>query len=223
LDRGQFSCEVILHLFALKLRHPNKVFLIRGNHECSAVSSHFGFKDECKAKYGLTVYYRFLLSFQTMPICALIHTTIGRIFACHGGISPEVQSLSDIEEIDRFAEPEMQGPLCDMLWADPMNEDDRHKLTDDEYRQFLDTDYVANQVRGCSYMFGYNAVQKFLRENRLMYLVRAHEVQEEGFRSHFPSPAWALAAAAAAAEQDDFTDEDSDLGSSEEEDSYDHV
>lgn len=37
------------------------------------------------------------------------------------------------------------------------------------------------------------------------------------------SPAWALAAAAAAAEQDDFTDEDSDLGSSEEEDSYDHV
>lgn len=36
-DRGQFSCEVILHLFALKLRHPDKVFLIRGNHECSAV------------------------------------------------------------------------------------------------------------------------------------------------------------------------------------------
>lgn len=40
----------------------------------------------------------------------------------------------------------MEGPLCDILWADPMNEDDRHKLTDDEYRQFLDTDYVANQV-----------------------------------------------------------------------------
>lgn len=37
------------------------------------------------------------------------------------------------------------------------------------------------------------------------------------------SPAWALAAAAAAAEQDEFTDEDSDLGSEEEEDSYDHV
>lgn len=37
-DRGQFSCEVILHLFALKLRHPDKVYLIRGNHECSSVS-----------------------------------------------------------------------------------------------------------------------------------------------------------------------------------------
>lgn len=28
------------------------------------VSAHFGFKEECKMKYGLTVYYRFLLAFQ---------------------------------------------------------------------------------------------------------------------------------------------------------------
>ncbi|CAN0353235.1 unnamed protein product, partial [Discosporangium mesarthrocarpum] len=34
-------------------------------------------------------------------------------------------------------------------------------------------------------MFGYNAVQRFLRDNNIIYLVRAHEVQEEGFRSHF--------------------------------------
>lgn len=40
----------------------------------------------------------------------------------------------------------MEGPLCDMLWADPMNEDDSHKLTDEEYQHFLDTDYIANQV-----------------------------------------------------------------------------
>ncbi|CAM9189634.1 unnamed protein product, partial [Laminaria digitata] len=222
-DRGQFSCEVILHLFALKLRYSDKVHLIRGNHECSSVSAHFGFKDECKVKYGLTVYYRFLLAFQTMPICALIATSIGRIFACHGGISPHIKHLSEIEDIDRFVEPEMESPLCDMLWADPMNEDDSHKLTDTEYQTFLDTDFIANQVRGCSYMFGYHAVQRFLRDNRLMYMVRAHEVQEEGFRSHFPSPAWALAAAAAAAEGDDFTDEDSDLDSEEEEDAYDQV
>ncbi|CAN0447737.1 unnamed protein product, partial [Discosporangium mesarthrocarpum] len=81
-----------------------------------------------------------------MPICALIKTTIGRIFACHGGISPELRQLSDIEAIDRFAEPDMEGPLCDILWADPMNEDESHKLTDEEYRNFLNTDFVANQV-----------------------------------------------------------------------------
>lgn len=59
----------------------------------------------------------------------------------------QIQHLSDIEEIDRFAEPEMEGPLCDMLWADPLNEDDSHKLTGEEYQHFLDTDYIPNQVR----------------------------------------------------------------------------
>lgn len=61
--------------------------------------------------------------------------------------SHQIKYLSDIEEIDRFAEPDMEGPLCDMLWADPLNEDDSHKLTDDEYQHFLDTDYVTNQVK----------------------------------------------------------------------------
>lgn len=36
--------------------------------------------------------WRLLLP-QTMPICALIITSIGRIFACHGGISPDVSNL----------------------------------------------------------------------------------------------------------------------------------
>jgi diadenosine tetraphosphatase ApaH/serine/threonine PP2A family protein phosphatase len=46
-------------------------------------------------------------------------------------------------------------------------------------------DFVNNQVRGCSFMFGYRAIAKFLRDNRLIYMLRAHEVQEEGFRLHF--------------------------------------
>lgn len=60
--------------------------------------------------------------------------------------SEQVKRLSDIEKIDRFAEPDMEGPLCDVLWADPLSEDDVHKLTNDEYQQFLDTEYVVNQV-----------------------------------------------------------------------------
>jgi hypothetical protein len=41
-------------------------------------------------------------------------------------------------------------------------------------------------------MFGYKAVAKFLRDNKLIYMLRAHEVQEEGFRSHFASPGTGL-------------------------------
>jgi hypothetical protein len=51
VDRGAYSCEVILYLLALKLTFPDSVQLLRGNHESLAVSGHFGFKEECKAKY----------------------------------------------------------------------------------------------------------------------------------------------------------------------------
>lgn len=29
--------EIVATLFALKLRHPNSIYLLRGNHECSEV------------------------------------------------------------------------------------------------------------------------------------------------------------------------------------------
>ncbi len=188
VDRGAFSCEVILHLLSLKLRYPKKVFIIRGNHECSTVCGHFGFKEECKSKYGLAVFYKFLSCFQAMPICGIINTRLGRIFCCHGGISPHVHTLDDVNAINRFAEPDMEGPLCDILWADPINEDDAYKLNDEEYKEFLQMDFVTNQVRGCSYMFGYRAAARFLRDNNFIYMLRAHEVQEDGFRSHFSKP-----------------------------------
>lgn len=79
----------------------NRVWLIRGNHECASVSGHFGFKEECKMKYGVQVYYRFLLLFQTLPLAAVVSTAYGDLFACHGGISPRARTIEDIEKIDR--------------------------------------------------------------------------------------------------------------------------
>lgn len=91
VDRGKFSCEVVLYLLALKLTFPGCVTLLRGNHESAAVSGHFGFKDECKAKYGLSLYYRFLLCFQCMPLACRVATPHGDVLCLHGGLSPEVR------------------------------------------------------------------------------------------------------------------------------------
>lgn len=122
VDRGSFSCEVMLTLLKLKVAYPDRIWLLRGNHECRTVSGHFGFKEECKTKYGVNVYYRFLLTFQTMPLAAVISTAYGDIFACHGGLSPLWKTLDDIQRINRFVEPEDDQALLDILWSDPIEE-----------------------------------------------------------------------------------------------------
>lgn len=58
-------------------------------------------QDECKVKYGLPVYYRFLRCFELMPLCAVVQNEFGRYFCTHGGISPGLTSLDEIAALDR--------------------------------------------------------------------------------------------------------------------------
>lgn len=40
----------------------------------------------------------------------------------HGGLSPHIETLSEIEELDRVIEVPDSGPICDLLWSDPNEE-----------------------------------------------------------------------------------------------------
>lgn len=184
IDRGDFQCEVLLYLFALKAKHPAHVWLLRGNHECRTVAAYFGFKDECSKKYGLPLFNYAAETFQTMPIAATVSTSAGKFLCLHGGISPNVTSLHQFTEFDRFTEPAMTGFLCDVLWADPIKEDFEDGVTH-SVSEFLSMDYLPNPARGCSFRYGFRAIVQFLAVNGLAGIIRAHEVQEEGYLYHF--------------------------------------
>jgi len=95
-------------------------------------------------------------------------------FLCiHGGISPAIQTLDDIKFIDRFREPPQHGPMCDILWADPV--DDGQEIKDL---------FKFNEVRGCSWQFSFRAASEFLQRNNLLSIIRAHEAQDNGYKMH---------------------------------------
>lgn len=162
VDRGSNGLECMFLLMALKVKYPESIWLLRGNHECSGINRIYGFYDECRRRYSVRLYRQFQELFNCLPFAALIEE---RIFCLHGGLSPNLDRPEDIEKVERPTEVEDRGMLCDLLWSDP----------DKDIEGFQSND------RGVSYTFGPDIVADFLERNNLDLIVRAHQVVEEGY------------------------------------------
>ncbi|MED6156440.1 hypothetical protein PIB30_014404 [Stylosanthes scabra] len=162
VDRGKQSLETICLLLAYKIRYPDRVHLLRGNHEDAKINRIYGFYDECKRRFNVRLWKIFTDCFNCLPVAALID---GKILCMHGGLSPELQTLDQIREITRPTEIPDSGLLCDLLWADP----------DPSLDGWADSD------RGISCTFGPNAVTEFLDKNDLDLVCRGHQVVEDGY------------------------------------------
>ena len=68
------------------------------------MTNRFGFKAECIRKYSLEIYNLFMETFDCLPLAAVIQSEIGNFFCSHGGISPNLSNINEINEIDRFCE-----------------------------------------------------------------------------------------------------------------------
>ena len=162
VDRGKTSVEVIGLVLCFKILFPKRVVVLRGNHESRKMTQTHGFKEECLKKCNEELYEKFCRTFDAMPLAAIIDDVV---FCVHGGISKDLHSIAEINKIDRFCEVPRQGAMTDLLWSDPN----------------MDVEEFAKSHRGLTYYYGEKPAEKFLADNNLEYMIRAHEVADNGY------------------------------------------
>jgi serine/threonine-protein phosphatase PP1 catalytic subunit len=116
VDRGKQSLETICLLLAYKIQYPENFFILRGNHESAGINRIYGFYDECKRRYSIKLWKTFSDVFNCLPVSALVDE---KILCMHGGLSPELQSLQQIADLQRPCDVPNVGLMCDLLWSDP--------------------------------------------------------------------------------------------------------
>jgi diadenosine tetraphosphatase ApaH/serine/threonine PP2A family protein phosphatase len=104
VNRGLYGVETASLLLALKVAFPERIHLLRGSHETRQITQLYGFIDECLRKYGGVggeeVWQAFMNSFDALPLAAIIND---KTLCLHSGLSPSLDTIAQIEELDRYA------------------------------------------------------------------------------------------------------------------------
>ena len=72
--------------------------------------------------------------------------------------------MDDIRAVDRNRQPPEEGIMCELLWSDPQPMFGR-----------------SPSKRGVGCQFGPDVTRRFLEKNNLDYVVRSHEVKDQGY------------------------------------------
>ena len=167
VDRGPMQLENIIFLLAKKLEQPDRVYMLRGNHESPLTNAYYGFLDEVVGRFGRSLYSRFVEVFSRMPYAALVN---GSIFAVHGGVARGLKKLEAVERLPKPDEIPRNPTAFELLWNDP-----REDVTGFE-----------PSPRGPGiYLFGRDVFEGFAEANGIALMVRAHEYFPNGVHEYF--------------------------------------
>lgn len=166
VDRGYNSVETFELLLCLKARYPDRMTLLRGNHESRQITQVYGFYDECNKKYGNPNVWRHCCEvFDYFNVAAVID---GQILCVHGGLSPSICTIDQMRALKRDQEIPHEGAFCDLMWSDPEG-----------------IEQWGMSPRGAGYLFGSRVTAQFNHTNRLELICRAHQLMLEGFKYMF--------------------------------------
>ena len=179
-DRGFYSLEVVLLLFALKIKYPNFIYLIRGHHEDKNINAFYGLGNECKERLkddinnNNSIFNLINQVFDYLPFGVLVD---GYTLLVHGGIGCSIEKLDDINNIIRpisvihDAENIEQLHIIDLLYSE---------YDDNESNYSINQERDKNK-KGLIVKYGKKRLDDFLNNNKINLLITAHQFIKDGF------------------------------------------
>lgn len=173
VDRGSNSVECIITLYLYKIMFPNKVHIIRGNHECEIVAKNYSFYTELAHKNKSNISTNILFndickSFSHLPIISILSNerNIFRICSVHGCVDKNT-NLNILENMDHFTRN-----FINECWSDP-HPSQINGMMDEP------------SERGCGYYITYESLLEWMKHNYINCIFRSHEVVDAGFKLRF--------------------------------------
>jgi hypothetical protein len=183
VDRNLLDIHNILYIMTFNLKFPDRVLLLRGNHEEISISGNYGFGKNVIDNFSKMLFASFNHVFKDLPLISIYHCNNGSVMCLHGGIPLikkgdsefEVPQLVTHEFNNRQVLIDDMDPITQqILWNDPIL----------NYVSGVNEKFYENR-RGLGYVFGKEVFEEFLAKNNVNIVYRGHQVFLEGFHQDF--------------------------------------
>ncbi|MDD2665714.1 MAG: metallophosphoesterase family protein [Methanocellales archaeon] len=147
------SIHNVTYLLFLKCRYPEKIFLLKGNHECNYAIPCFPyeFEQEIIQRYGShRLHKKYVEAFSSMPLMVLAKN----VFAAHGGILKG----ANLEQLRKIGKNDLTS-IESIVWSDPI---------------------ISTTFRGVGDPFNEEDLTKFLDGINARVFIRGHDYSTLG-------------------------------------------